>query len=135
MSSIAFLPEPNEIILSRASALFSQAHGQTSPEPLSDLLEYYRPMLEKLSQKKVGRRLATKVSPSEVTQIAIISAAQRFTEFRGHTVEQFRAWLCVILENAITDHSRRFLTARLLHSATRISQRGARTRVQPGSAD
>jgi RNA polymerase sigma-70 factor, ECF subfamily len=104
---------------SRALALFIQAQG--SVDSLADLLEYYRPMLEKLSHKRVGRKLAGKVSASEVTQVAIISASQRFAEFRGETVEQFRAWLCTILENAITDHSRRFLAARC-RSAQRETQ-------------
>lgn len=105
--------------LSRATSLFNQA--QHSVDSLADLLEFYRPMLEKLSHKRVGRKLAGKVSASEVTQVAIISASQRFGEFRGETVEQFRAWLCTILENAITDHSRRFLAARC-RSAQRETQ-------------
>lgn len=90
-------------------ALLRQARQEGDNASLGALLEYYRPLLERLSARRVGRRLAHKVTTSEVTQIALVTAAQRFGEFRGESVEQFRAWLIVILENQITDHSRRFL--------------------------
>lgn len=92
-----------------AGTLLIQARLDGDSQSLVDLLEFYRPMLERRSQRKVGRQLNGKVSPSEVTQLAIISASQNFDEFRGQTVEQFRSWLCVILEHAITDQTRRFL--------------------------
>lgn len=90
-------------------ALLQQAREGGDNASLGELLEFYRPLLERLSARRVGRRLAQKVSTSEVTQIALIAAAQRFGEFRGESVEQFRSWLIVILEHQITDHSRRFL--------------------------
>ena len=92
-----------------AGTLLTQARFDGDSQSLVDLLEFYRPMLVRLSQRKVTRNLNGKVSPSEVTQLAIISASQKFDEFRGETVEQFRSWLCVILEHAITDQTRRFL--------------------------
>lgn len=91
--------------------LFEQARKRSDRASLGALLEYYRPLLERLSSRRVSRRLATKVSSSEVTQITLANAAERFEDFRGETVEQFRAWLCAILQNEITDHSRRFLTS------------------------
>lgn len=93
----------------KQSVLLRQARRGGDNAPLGELLEYYRPLLERLSSRRVGRRLAQKVSSSEVTQIALVTAAERFSEFRGESVEQFRSWLIVILENQITDHSRRFL--------------------------
>lgn len=90
-------------------SLLTRARQEGGSESLAELLEYYRPMLVRLSQRRVSRSLNGKVSPSEVTQVAIISASQNFDAFRGETVEQFRAWLTIILENAITDHTRRFL--------------------------
>lgn len=91
--------------------LLTRARQDGDSESLADLLEFYRPMLVRLSQRKVSRSLNGKVSPSEVTQVAIISASQNFEDFRGETVEQFRSWLCIILEHAITDHTRRFLAS------------------------
>ncbi len=92
-----------------ASRLLTQARFDGDLHSLATLLEYYRPMLMRLSQRKVSRSLNGKVSPSEVSQLTIISASQKFGEFRGETVEQFRSWLCVILDHAITDQTRRFL--------------------------
>jgi RNA polymerase sigma-70 factor (ECF subfamily) len=97
------LPETALEALLRRAKLSGDAHA------VVDLLEFYRPMLERLSHRKVARHLYGKVSPSEVTQVTIIHASQKFDEFRGQTVEQFRSWLCVILEHALTDQTRRFL--------------------------
>lgn len=76
---------------------------------LGELLEYYRPLLERFSSQRVSLSLSAKVTSSEVTQIALFRAAERFGDFRGETTAEFRAWLCVILQNEITDHSRRYL--------------------------
>ncbi len=91
--------------------LLERARFDGDLQSLASLLEFYRPMLVRLSQRRVSRNLNGKVSASEVTQVAIISASQKFEEFRGDTVEQFRSWLCVILEHAITDQTRRFLAS------------------------
>ncbi|MGN6135227.1 MAG: sigma-70 family RNA polymerase sigma factor [Aureliella sp.] len=103
--------------------LFEQARKRSDRASLGALLEYYRPLLERLSSRRVSRRLATKVSSSEVTQITLANAAERFEDFRGETVEQFRAWLCAILQNEITDHSRRFLTSQCRAMARETSLR------------
>lgn len=95
---------------STATRLLAEARTRSDSHSLVDLLEFYRPMLVRLSKRKVARSLNGKVSSSEVTQLAIINASQQFDKFRGETVKQFRAWLCAILEHAITDQSRRFLT-------------------------
>ena len=95
----------------RAQILLVNAREQSNKASLGALLEYYRPLLERLSSQRVGRRLGAKVSSSEVAQITLVSAAERFGDFRGDTPEQFRAWLCTILQNEITDHTRRFLVS------------------------
>ncbi len=60
----------------------------------------------------MDRRLAAKVSSSEVTQATLALAAERFGDFRGSSVEEFRAWLITILENTITDQTRKFLQSK-----------------------
>ncbi len=100
-----------DVVPEAMGVLLSRARQDGDSQSLADLLEFYRPMLVRLSQRRVSRQLNGKVSPSEVTQVAIISASQNFDDFRGDTVEQFRSWLCVILENAITDQTRRFLAS------------------------
>ncbi len=94
-----------------ATYLLTRALLDRDSQALVDLLEFYRPMLERFSQRKMARNLNGKVSPSEVTQVAIINASQKFDDFRGNSLEQFRSWLCVILEHALTDHTRRFLAS------------------------
>jgi RNA polymerase sigma-70 factor (ECF subfamily) len=116
---------------SRVQTLLEDARMGSNEAALGALLEFYRPLLERLSSRRVGRRLAAKVTCSEVAQITLISAAERFGDFRGETVEQFRAWLCVILQNEITDHSRRFL----ISQCRTMSRETSLTRdiVQPSS--
>lgn len=91
--------------------LLARAKTGHDAHALIDLLEFYRPMLERMSQRKMARHLNGKVSASEVTQVAIISASQKFDEFRGDSLEQFRAWLCTILGHALTDQTRRYLAS------------------------
>ena len=110
---------------SHVQNLLEHARTGSDRTSLGALLEFYRPLLERLSAQRVGRRLAAKVTSSEVAQITLVNAAERFCDFRGETVEQFRAWLCAILQNEITDHSRRFL----------ISQCRAMTRELPLTHD
>ena len=91
--------------------LLRRAKSNGDEIALACLLEFYRPMLERLSQRKVTRNLYGKVSSSEVSQLAIISASQKFDEFRGDTLTQFRGWLSVILDHALTDQTRRYLAS------------------------
>lgn len=105
MPKSSFIDSPEAVngdLLNRAK-LSQDSHA------LAELLEFYRPMLEKMSQRRMARNLNGKVSPSEVTQLTIISASQKFSDFRGECVQQFRAWLCTILEHALTDQMRRYL--------------------------
>lgn len=93
----------------KVRALLADARSSGSQQSLAELLEFYRPRLVRLSQRKVARGMNGKVSSSEVTQEAIISATQSFEDFRGETIEEFYRWLSRILENLITDQTRRFL--------------------------
>ena len=94
-----------------ADVLLQKAKLSGSGDSLGDLLEYYRPVLERIGEQKLSRQLRGKVSASEVTQIAMIKASGRFSDFRGETIDEFRSWIVSILEHEITDHARRFLVA------------------------
>ncbi len=111
MSSTPVDTKVKTLLTEQTENLFEKAREAGSADTLGELLEFYRPLLHKLCQRRMSRTLAGKISASEITQIAVINASDQFSEFRGHTPEQFHKWLCTILENVITDQVRHFLLA------------------------
>lgn len=66
-------------------------------------------MLERLGNDSIDKRLSGKTSRSEIAQMTIVAAMQHFEQFRGLSLDEFRAWLLQILDNLVTDTNRRYL--------------------------
>lgn len=76
--------------------LFRQARGGGA-DALGELLESYRGYLRVLAGTQVSRRLAQRMSPSDIVQETMLAAHRDFQEFRGDCANQFTAWLRTIL--------------------------------------
>ena len=70
---------------------------------LGELLTHYRNYLLVLANAQLEKRLAPRVSPSDIVQETMLKAQRHLDEFRGATEKEFLAWL------------RRILATRLAH--------------------
>jgi RNA polymerase sigma-70 factor (ECF subfamily) len=70
---------------------------------LGALLDLYRGFLLDSVGAKLSPDLAVKASESDLVQEALIDAARGFSEFRGTTEPQLRAWLQQILSRKMVD--------------------------------
>ena len=103
-------------------------HG--SPSGLGSLLEVFRPQLTELAQRCVGQALRTRMSESDLVQETMLTASQRFFDFRGASAFEFQAWLVQILHARLVDGLRRHMLAerrkvRLQHSDSFQKMQGA----------
>jgi RNA polymerase sigma-70 factor (ECF subfamily) len=73
------------------------------------LFEHHRSYLELLARVELGRRLKTKVDPSDIVQETFLEAHRSFESFRGEGEREFAAWLRTILARRITHLVRRYL--------------------------
>lgn len=73
------------------------------------LFERYRHYLELLARVELGRRLKTKVDPSDVVQETFLEAHRGFEGFRGESRPEFAAWLRTILGRRIARVVRRYV--------------------------
>jgi RNA polymerase sigma-70 factor (ECF subfamily) len=90
------------------SSLLSQAKGG-SELARGALLDQHRKYLELLAQVELGRRLKTKVDPSDIVQETFLEAHRSFEGFRGHEEREFAAWLRTILARRIAHLVRRYV--------------------------
>lgn len=99
------MPEqaPSELprLLAAAKSGSEQARG--------DLFEHYRSYLELLARVEVGRRLKTKVDPSDIVQETFLEAHRSFASFRGESEAEFSAWLRTIVGRRVAHLVRRYL--------------------------
>jgi RNA polymerase sigma-70 factor (ECF subfamily) len=80
-----------------------------STEAFGRLLEMYHDYLALLARLETGRRLQSKVDPSDVVQETFLSAHRYFRKFRGDTEGEFIAWLRQILATSIATTVRRYV--------------------------
>lgn len=80
-----------------------------SSEALGQLLGMYHDYLALLARLEIGRRLQSKIDPSDVVQETFLGAHRYFPEFRGVTEGELIAWLRRILANTIATSARRYL--------------------------
>jgi len=74
-----------------------------------DLFEHYRNYLELLARVELGRRLNSKVDPSDIVQETFLEAHCGFSSFRGESEGEFTAWLRTILGHRVAHLVRRYL--------------------------
>jgi RNA polymerase sigma-70 factor (ECF subfamily) len=82
----------------RAEHLLAEAR-QGSNECWGHLLGLYTNYLRLLVLTQIERRLAARVSPSDLVQETFFEAHRDFHQFRGETAGEFLAWLRRILVN------------------------------------
>ncbi len=80
-----------EVLLSQALAGSGECFGR--------LLHVYRNYLKLLVVSQLERKLASRISPSDVVQETFLEANRDFASFRGSTSAEFGAWLRRILVN------------------------------------
>jgi RNA polymerase sigma-70 factor (ECF subfamily) len=79
---------------------------------LGELLELYRHYLCLLARAQIGRRLQSRLDPSDLVQEAFLAAHRDFAGFRGTTEAELVAWLRQVLAARLADQVRRHLRAR-----------------------
>jgi RNA polymerase sigma-70 factor (ECF subfamily) len=95
--SVADPTEPLDV----ASLLAEAREGDRAS--LGELLTHYRNYLLVLANTQLEKRLAPRVSPSDIVQETMLKAQRHLDQFRGRTEKEFLAWL------------RRILATRLAH--------------------
>jgi RNA polymerase sigma-70 factor (ECF subfamily) len=94
--------------LSDVSQLLAAAKAG-SERARGDLFEHYRSYLELLARVELGRRLKTKVDPSDMVQETFLEAHRSFEQFRGDSEAEFAGWLRTILGRRVAHLVRRYL--------------------------
>jgi RNA polymerase sigma-70 factor (ECF subfamily) len=88
--------------------LLSRAR-QGDAEALGQLLEAFRPELERLARHQLDGRVALRVAASDVIQQTFLEAYRCFRQFQGASEGEWAAWLHRILDNqvagAVRDHA------------------------------
>ncbi len=79
-----------------------------SDQDLATLLDLMRPSLNGQAQHSLGSTIRAKLGSSDVVQESMLKVFQGFSEFRGETVGEFRAWLAQIVEHRAVDAVRHF---------------------------
>jgi RNA polymerase sigma-70 factor, ECF subfamily len=77
---------------------------------LGELLTHYRSYLQMLASTQLEKRLAPRVSPSDIVQETMLKAQRHLAQFRGQTEQEFLAWLRQILASRLA----RFVEQHLL---------------------
>jgi RNA polymerase sigma-70 factor (ECF subfamily) len=97
----------NKVLDSESEQLLHQARTGDAPT-LGRLLERYRAYLAVLARVQIGRRLQGKVDASDVVQEAFLGATRDFSQFRGTSEGEFRAWLRQILASLLANLVRHY---------------------------
>jgi RNA polymerase sigma-70 factor, ECF subfamily len=77
-------------------------------EALGALLAIYRRYLSVIARGQIGRQLRAKVDASDLVQETCLEAHRHFSQFRGTTEVEFRAWLRSILAGLIGSSVRHY---------------------------
>ncbi len=77
-------------------------------ESLGALLAIYRRYLAVIAHGQIGRQLRAKVDASDLVQETCLEAHRHFSQFRGKTEVEFRAWLRSILAGLIGSSVRHY---------------------------
>jgi len=77
---------------------------------LGELLSHYRKYLLVLATAQIEKRLAPRVSPSDIVQETMLNAQRHLGQFRGQSENEFLAWLRQILATRLA----RFVEEHLL---------------------
>ena len=78
-------------------------------EAMATLFGIYRDRLHRMVSFRMDRRLAGRVSTSDVVQDVYIAAAQRLKHFDGERGGSFLGWLRLVAEQTLTDLHRRHI--------------------------
>lgn len=79
---------------------------------LGHLLEAYRDDLTLALRARIGRRLQSKVDPSDLVQEIFLKAHRDFGRFRGGTEEEFAGWLRQVAATCLATLVRRYYGTR-----------------------
>jgi len=93
----------------QVNALLSAAR-RGNLQGLGELLQRYRNYLMLLANLQGGKRLRSRVSPSDIVQETMLKAHREFAQFRGETEKELMAWLRQILLTSLA----RFVEEHLL---------------------
>jgi RNA polymerase sigma-70 factor (ECF subfamily) len=83
--------KPTEGLLAQAQAGDASAFWR--------LVADYRPYLRSVASRLMGHELASKVDASDVVQQCLLTAYERFAQFRGDSPEQWQHWLLALVRN------------------------------------
>ncbi len=89
-----------------------QAARAGSTAALGALLEECRTYLLKIAGEELDSALLPKAGASDVVQDAFLEAHKVFERFEGHSRDDLLAWLRGILLNKLSEHDRRYRTAK-----------------------
>lgn len=71
-------------------------------------MERYRDYLRMLAKVQLGPHLRAKLDASDLVQLTLLQAHEKFTQFLGRTEGELRAWLRAILANELAGALRSF---------------------------
>jgi len=95
---------------------------------LGELLSHYRKYLLVLATAQIEKRLAPRVSPSDIVQETMLKAQRHLAQFRGQSEKEFLAWLRQILATRLA----RFVEEHLLAAKRDIRREISMERFQGG---
>jgi RNA polymerase sigma-70 factor (ECF subfamily) len=95
------------------------------------LLTHYRKYLLVLAAHQIEKRLAPRVSPSDIVQETMLKAQLHLGQFRGRTEKEFLAWLRQILATRLA----RFVEEHLLAAKRDIRREISMERLQGADGD
>jgi RNA polymerase sigma-70 factor (subfamily 1) len=72
------------------------------------LIMPYRVALRRLARERLEQRLQSKISDSDLFQIASLQAFENLGQFRGNTFEEFGSWVLVIMDHTVSSQNRRY---------------------------
>lgn len=79
-------------------------------DAVAELLEVYRPWLNRLAQNNIASWLRPRMAASDVVQASILLALEAFPQFRGSTEAELLSWLKRIFANHMVDRQRELLS-------------------------
>jgi RNA polymerase sigma-70 factor, ECF subfamily len=90
-------------------------------ETLGTLLDHFRSFLRHLADDGLDRTLSSKVDDSDLVQETYFEAARDFSQFRGTTEVELRAWLRQIMNHALLNVARRYKSTQKRNTQREIS--------------
>ena len=106
-ASESFVPNPDDDFDVYSLVMLAREGDRGS---LGELLAHYRNYLLVLASAQLEKRLAPRLSPSDIVQETMLKAQHHFGQFRGQTEKELVAWLRQILATRLA----RFIEQHLL---------------------